>query len=418
MARVELKGLRKEYDGAVAVEGLDLNVKDKEFVVLLGPSGCGKTTTLRCIAGLEDVDDGEIHIGDRLVNDMSPRDRNIAMVFQSYALYPHMSVYQNMAFPLENAKVAEREIVERVNRTARLLQIEGLLSRKPAQLSGGQRQRVALGRAIVREPTVFLMDEPLSNLDAQLRVHMRAELKRLQKDIGVTTIYVTHDQVEAMTMGDRVAVMRKGELQQVAAPQELYDRPVNLFVGGFIGSPAMNMVEAMTMADRVALMSKGVLQQYDGPRTIYDRPSNEFVAGFIGSPPINLVPCDLQDGGTLDAGEFQIPVPNQFAGPLKRTACERVLLGIRPQDLTVSAGDSSGTEGEVLQRFPSSSVPAEIYTTEPLGDATILDLKVGAMLLKALVGATFEGDAGTQVVIRFPPERIHLFDRTSGRAIE
>src|SRR5439155_947636 len=273
MARVELKGLRKEYDGAVAVEGLDLNVKDKEFVVLLGPSGCGKTTTLRCIAGLEDVDDGEIHIGDRLVNDMSPRDRNIAMVFQSYALYPHMSVYQNMAFPLENAKVVEREIVERVDRTARLLQIEGLLSRKPAQLSGGQRQRVALGRAIVREPTVFLMDEPLSNLDAQLRVHMRA-------------------------------------------------------------------------------------------------------------------------------------------------ACERVLLGIRPQDLTVSAGDSSGTEGEVLQRFPSSSVPAEIYTTEPLGDATILDLKVGAMLLKALVGATFEGDAGTQVVIRFPPERIHLFDRTSGRAIE
>jgi multiple sugar transport system ATP-binding protein len=371
MARVELKGLRKEYDGAVAVEGLDLNVKDKEFVVLLGPSGCGKTTTLRCIAGLEDVDGGEIHIGDRLVNDMSPRDRNIAMVFQSYALYPHMTVYQNMAFPLENAKVAEREIVERVNRTARLLQIEGLLSRKPAQLSGGQRQRVALGRAIVREPTVFLMDEPLSNLDAQLRVHMRAELKRLQKDIGVTTIYVTHDQVEAMTM-----------------------------------------------ADRVALMSKGVLQQYDGPRTIYDRPSNEFVAGFIGSPPINLVPCDLQDGGTLDAGEFQIPVPDQFTGPLKRTACERVLLGIRPQDLTVSAGDSSGTEGEVLHRFPSSSVPAEIYTTEPLGDATILDLKVGAMLLKALVGATFEGDAGTQVIIRFPPERIHLFDRTSGRAIE
>src|SRR5437870_9893847 len=298
MARVELKGLRKEYDGAVAVEGLDLNVKDKEFVVLLGPSGCGKTTTLRCIAGLEDVDDGEIHIGDRLVNDMSPRDRNIAMVFQSYALYPHMSVYQNIAFPVENAEVAEREIVERVNRTARLLQIEGLLSRKPAQLSGGQRQRVALGRAIVREPTVFLMDEPLSNLDAQLRVHMRAELKRLQKDIGVTTIYVTHDQVEAMTMADRVAILNGGLLQQFGPPTEIFRSPANQFVGGFIGNPPMNFVEGSL-----------------GPK------------------------------GTFDAGEFQIPVPNQFAGPLKRTACERVLLGIRPQDLTVSAGDSSGTGG-------------------------------------------------------------------------
>jgi multiple sugar transport system ATP-binding protein len=370
MARVELKGLRKQYDGTVAVEGLDLEIRDKEFVVLLGPSGCGKTTTLRCIAGLEDVDQGEIYIGGDLVNDRSPRDRNIAMVFQSYALYPHMTVYQNIAFPLENARVAEREIIDRVNRTARLLQIEPLLGRKPAQLSGGQRQRVALGRAIVREPSVFLMDEPLSNLDAQLRVHMRAELKRLQKDIGVTTIYVTHDQVEAMTM-----------------------------------------------ADRVALMSKGVLQQYAGPRTIYDRPANEFVAGFIGSPPINLVPCDLDDGGALDAGDFRIPVPTQFTGPLQRSSAEKVTLGIRPQDVAVAPGDSSGTSGEVLQRFPSSSVPAEIYTTEPLGDSTILDLKVGDRLLKALVGATFEGDAGTRVVIRFPPERIHLFDRASGLAI-
>src|SRR5438552_10079458 len=293
MARVELKGLRKEYDGAVAVEGLDLNVKDKEFVVLLGPSGCGKTTTLRCIAGLEDVDDGEIHIGDRLVNDMSPRDRNIAMVFQSYALYPHMSVYQNMAFPLENAKVAEREIVQRVNRAARLLQIESLLGRKPIQLSGGQRQRVALGRAIVREPSVFLMDEPLSNLDAQLRVHMRAELKRLQKDLGITTIYVTHDQVEAMTM-----------------------------------------------ADRVALMNKGVLQQYQGPRTLYDRPANRFVASFIGSPPINLVSCDLVDGGILDAGDFRLPLPERLARPLEEASTEEVVLGIRPQDLGVSVGMS------------------------------------------------------------------------------
>ena len=370
MARVEIKGLRKEFDGTVAVEGLNLSIKDKEFIVLLGPSGCGKTTTLRCVAGLEDADAGEIYIGDTLVNDLDPKERNVAMVFQSYALYPHMTVYGNMAFPLENARVAEREINERVNRTARLLQIEGLLARKPAQLSGGQRQRVALGRAIVREPSVFLMDEPLSNLDAQLRVHMRAELKRLQKDLGVTTIYVTHDQVEAMTM-----------------------------------------------ADRVALMNKGVLQQCEPPRIMYDRPANKFCAGFIGSPPINLIPCDLRDGGILDAGDFHIPVPEHLAAPLERMSTDGVILGIRPQDLHVSHEGVPDASGVVVYRFPSSSVPAEVYTTEPLGDATILDLKVGDKLLKALVAATFEGEAGTKVVIGFPPERIHLFDRGSGRAI-
>src|SRR5439155_11271385 len=223
MARVETRGLRKEFEGTVAVENLDLEVRDKEFVVLLGPSGCGKTTTLRCVAGLEEADGGEIYIGDRLVNELDPKDRNVAMVFQSYALYPHMTVFQNLAFPLENAKVAESEIVQRVNRAARLLQIESLLGRKPIQLSGGQRQRVALGRAIVREPSVFLMDELMSNLDAQIRVHMRAELKRLQKDLGITTIYVTHDQVEAMTMADRVALMSKGVLQQYHGPRIMYD---------------------------------------------------------------------------------------------------------------------------------------------------------------------------------------------------
>jgi multiple sugar transport system ATP-binding protein len=281
-----------------------------------------------------------------------------------------MTVYGNIAFPLENARVAEKEINERVNRTARLLQIEPLLSRKPAQLSGGQRQRVALGRAIVREPTVFLMDEPLSNLDAQLRVHMRAELKRLQKDLGVTTIYVTHDQVEAMTM-----------------------------------------------ADRVALMNKGVLQQCEAPRMMYDRPTNQFCASFIGSPPINLIPCDLLDGGTLDAGEFRIQVPEHLAGALQKAPTEKLILGIRPQDLDVSKDGGTQTSGVVLYRFPASSVPAEIYTTEPLGDATILDLKVGDKLLKALVAPTFEGEAGTKVVVGFPPDRVHLFDRGSGRAI-
>src|SRR5213596_975281 len=289
MARVEIRGLRKEFEGTVAVENLDLEVRDKEFVVLLGPSGCGKTTTLRCIAGLEEADGGEIYIGDRLVNDLDPKERNIAMVFQSYALYPHMTVYGNMAFPLENARLSEREVVDRVNRTAKLLQIEALLGRKPAQLSGGQRQRVALGRAIVREPTVFLMDEPLSNLDAQLRVVMRAELKKLQKDLGVTTIYVTHDQVEAMTM-----------------------------------------------ADRVALLNKGMLQQYDGPRSLYSHPANEFTAAFIGSPPINLIECDLVDGSLLDAADFSVPLPDQFAEACGRNSTTKLVLGVRPQDIHVS----------------------------------------------------------------------------------
>src|SRR5881409_346750 len=359
---------RSEEDDELLV--LDLEVEDKEFVVLLGPSGCGKTTTLRCVAGLESADEGEIYIGDRLVNDLDPKDRNVAMVFQSYALYPHMTVYQNMAFPLENAKVAEREIIASVNRVAKLLQIETLLGRKPSQLSGGQRQRVAVGRAIVREPQVFLMDEPLSNLDAQLRVHMRAELKKLQKVLGVTTIYVTHDQVEAMTM-----------------------------------------------ADRVALLHKGVLQQYDAPQTLYNRPTNSFTASFVGSPPIDLVDCDLADGNVLDAGSFRIPVPDRFLEPLKRTASEKLVLGIRPQDLRVNPTPPTEADGVVVYRFPSTSVPAEIYTTEPLGDSTILDLKVGETLLKAVVGATFAGDTGSKVELHFPPDRIHLFERGSGHAI-
>jgi len=335
-------------------------MKDKEFVVLLGPSGCGKTTTLRCVAGLESPDDGEIYIGDRLVNDLDSKERNVAMVFQSYALYPHMTAYKNMAFPLENAKVPEGEIIRRVNEVAGLLQIEGLLGRKPSQLSGGQRQRVALGRAIVREPQVFLMDEPLSNLDAKLRVHMRAELKKLQKVLGVTTIYVTHDQVEAMTM-----------------------------------------------ADRVALLHKGVLQQYDGPRKLYSHPSNQFAAGFVGSPPINLIECDLVDGSLLDAADFSVPLPDQFAEACGRNSTTKLVLGVRPQDIRVSTVEPAET----------GCIPAEIYTTEPLGDSTILDVKVGDKLLKAMAAAAFEGDAGLKVWIRFVAERTHLFDRSSGEAI-
>jgi multiple sugar transport system ATP-binding protein len=245
MAGVTFEGVGKVYpDGTRAVSDVDLEINDGEFMVLVGPSGCGKTTALRMVAGLEDISEGVLRIGDRVVNHVPPRDRDIAMVFQSYALYPHLSVYDNIAFGLKLRKEKKSEIDKRVHEAAHVLGLEPFLKRKPRALSGGQRQRVAMGRAIVRRPQAFLMDEPLSNLDAKLRVQTRAEIAKLQNDLGTTTIYVTHDQIEAMTMGDRVAVMRKGELQQVAPPQELYDRPVNLFVGGFIGSPAMNMVEA------------------------------------------------------------------------------------------------------------------------------------------------------------------------------
>src|SRR5690349_16752029 len=245
MAQVAFERVSKIYpDGTRAVNDINLDIRDGEFMVLVGPSGCGKTTALRMVAGLEEIPEGALKIGDRIVNHVPSRDRDIAMVFQSYALYPHLSVYENIAFGLRLRKMSKQEIDERVHRAAGVLGLEEYLKRKPRALSGGQRQRVAMGRAIVRQPAAFLMDEPLSNLDAKLRVAMRAEIAGIQQRLGVTTIYVTHDQVEAMTMGDRVAVMRKGELQQVASPQDLYDHPVNLFVGGFIGSPAMNMLEA------------------------------------------------------------------------------------------------------------------------------------------------------------------------------
>jgi multiple sugar transport system ATP-binding protein len=245
MARVELDEIWKVFpDGTRAVSALSLDIHDGEFVVLVGPSGCGKTTALRMLAGLEEITAGEVRIDDRVVNRVPPRDRDIAMVFQNYALYPHLTVGENMGFGLKLRRVKKDEIRQRVEQAAGILGLEDLLDRKPRNLSGGQRQRVAMGRAIVREPQAFLMDEPLSNLDAKLRVQMRSEIARIQRDLGVTTVYVTHDQVEAMTMGDRVAVMRRGILQQVDAPQVLYDRPCNVFVGGFIGSPAMNLVEA------------------------------------------------------------------------------------------------------------------------------------------------------------------------------
>src|SRR5213082_3602451 len=264
MAGVSFEHVTKTYaDGTTAVNSLDLGVDDGEFMVLVGPSGCGKTTALRMVAGLEDISRGVLKIGERVVNHVPSRDRDIAMVFQSYALYAHLSVYDNIAFGLKIKKLPKDEIEKRVENAARILGLEPFLKRKPRALSGGQRQRVAMGRAIVREPAAFLMDEPLSNLDAKLRVQMRAEIAGIQHDLGVTTIYVTHDQIEAMTMGDRVAVMRKGELQQVADPHTHDDRPVNLFVGGFIGSPAMNMIEA-TLEHRNGSIVANIGEQASG----------------------------------------------------------------------------------------------------------------------------------------------------------
>jgi ABC-type sugar transport system ATPase subunit len=247
MASVTFEHVTKRYDGTVAVDDLNLEVADGEFLVLVGPSGCGKTTALRMIAGLEEITDGRLSIGERVVNNLAPAQRNVAMVFQSYALYPHMTVYDNLSFGLHNTKVPKDEIKQRVERAAAILDLSELLKRKPKQLSGGQRQRVALGRAIVREPAVFLMDEPLSNLDAKLRVATRAEILKLHQRVDATTVYVTHDQVEAMTMGDRIVVMSQGVLQQIGTPEDLYTKPVNVFVAGFIGSPAMNLVPAPTV---------------------------------------------------------------------------------------------------------------------------------------------------------------------------
>ena len=288
-------------DGTKAVSEMSLDIEDGEFMVLVGPSGCGKTTALRMVAGLEDISEGVLKIGERVVNNVPPKDRDIAMVFQSYALYPHLTVYDNIAFSLKLQGEKKPEIARRVNEAAKVLGLETLLDRKPRALSGGQRQRVAMGRAIVRDPQAFLMDEPLSNLDAKLRVQMRAEISRLQTDLGTTTIYVTHDQIEAMTMGDRIAVMRKGELQQVGPPQDLYDSPVNLFVGGFIGSPAMNMLEAQLarsdggmavdiggqrLALDEALGSRPALRNYEGKTVIVGiRPEHVEDATLAEAPP-------------------------------------------------------------------------------------------------------------------------------------
>jgi len=379
MARVDLVDVEKRYGDFVAVDGFNLKVRDGEFVVLVGPSGCGKTTTLRMVAGLEDATSGEIRIDGELVNDMPPKDRDVAMVFQSYALYPHMNVFDNMAFslkmrrfPAEGAgerapprRMSREEISRRVHEAARLLGIEDQLTKKPAQLSGGQRQRVALGRAIVRHPRVFLFDEPLSNLDAKLRVAMRAELAKLHQVLRTTMLYVTHDQAEAMTLGERVVVMDKGIVQQVDDPQALYDRPTNLFVAGFIGSPAMNFLEATVV---------------------------------------------VRDGGLfLDFGTFRLEVPSEIAGPARPHADRTVVFGIRPEDIY------DRLFAQMMR--PNAAVTGRVDVKEPMGSDLFLYLTVGHRTIHARMSPSTKVEVRGSLDIYFDMGRMHLFEKDSGRAI-
>lgn len=365
MASVKLIHVHKYYEKQVhAIQDANVDIRDKEFVVLVGPSGCGKTTLLRMIAGLEEISEGEIYIGDRLVNNVQPKDRDIAMVFQNYALYPHMTVYDNMAFGLKLRKFSKPEIDKRVRDAARLLELENYLDRKPKALSGGQRQRVALGRAIVRKPQVFLFDEPLSNLDAKLRVQMRIEINKLHHRLKATMIYVTHDQVEAMTMGNRIVVMRDGLIQQVGSPLELYNHPVNIFVAGFIGSPAMNFIEGEL------IVNKGDMQ-------------------FRSSSAI----VDLE------------PV---WITKLKAKNIKKVVLGVRPENLILSKAD---------QASGNNHLKAEVEVVEPMGSETFCYLKSGELLLTMRSASHTDLKPGQKVRITLDTDHIHLFDKTTEKSL-
>jgi len=364
MARVTLSGLGKRYGGVTAVRDVDLVVEDEEFVVLVGPSGCGKSTTLRMVAGLEEISAGTIAIGERVVNHLPPKDRDIAMVFQNYALYQHMSVYDNLAFGLRNRKVPEDRIRQEIDRAVQILGIGDLLARKPRQLSGGQQQRVALGRCIVRHPQVFLFDEPLSNLDAKLRAQMRIELKRLRERVATTSIYVTHDQVEAMTLGDRVVVMSDGLVRQVGTPLEIYSRPVSRFVAGFIGSPAMNFIEV-----RVAGHGDGIDVRADGLR---------------------------------------LDVPASRRDALAAYADRQVTLGVRPEHIALANGAAAG----------AAAAEGRIEVTEQLGSELLADVLVGSTsLIVSRVDPEARLERGQPVGLAFNASRLHFFDPDSGAAI-
>ncbi len=365
MARVRFENVDKIYSGkVVAATDINLEIMDKELLVLVGPSGCGKSTVLRMVAGLEEATAGRIYFDDEDVTDLSPKDRNIAMVFQNYALYPHMTVYENMAFGLKLRKHPREEIEERVGEAAGLLGIEKLLERKPKALSGGQRQRVALGRAIVRKPRVFLFDEPLSNLDAKMRVQMRAEIRKLNLKIKTTMIYVTHDQVEAMTLGDRLAVMNEGRILQVGSPIDLYNRPADRFVAAFIGSPAMNFME-------------GTL-----------RPGAEAV---------------------LETSFSRIPLPDKFGSSLGGSTEGRFTIGIRPEDVRISK-DGSAPDG-------FHGVPAVIELYETLGNEMIFHLRCGDELLISREAPDVTGSPGTKVQALLDMSKVHLFDGVSGKSL-
>jgi multiple sugar transport system ATP-binding protein len=358
-----MRSLNKKYDEVHAVKDVNLDIRDQEFMVLVGPSGCGKTTTLRMVAGLESITSGRILIDDTVVNDLPPMDRDIAMVFQNYALYPHMSVYDNMAFGLKMRKFDKAEIAKRVQEAADVLGIRDYLKRKPRQLSGGQRQRVALGRAIVRHPRVFLFDEPLSNLDAKLRVQMRVELKKLHERLGTTAIYVTHDQVEAMTLGDRVVVMADGYVQQVGEPMELYNNPANRFVAGFIGSPAMNFAK---------------------------------------------VRVSQENGAVWATGEgIKIKVPAPEAARLGAYVGKEVTLGVRPEDMLV-AGD--GDAGDL-------TLDCVVEVVERLGSEILLDIAVGQATMVASVEPTVTAKMHDRMRLALNPDRLHFFDSETEAAI-
>ncbi len=380
MAGVVLDKVNKVYpNGYQAIHDLDLEIEDREFLVLVGPSGCGKSTALRMVAGLEEISSGTMSIGEQIVNDVEPKDRDIAMVFQNYALYPHMTVYDNIGFALKLSRTPKRELNERVRDAARILELEDFLDRKPGQLSGGQRQRVAMGRAIVRHPAAFLMDEPLSNLDAKLRVQMRAEIARLQHDLGITTLYVTHDQVEAMTMGDRVAVLKDGHLQQVDTPQNLYDHPANVFVGAFIGSPSMNLYEGGLSSDGGALT--------------------------LGSQTINLDPVVFD----------KRPGLRSYFG-------RQVVVGIRPEDMEDPAYSDAVNRGNHLRSTVTliEALGAEVMVhfqldarTVDSGDPDVLDDVGDTGRTVARFDPRSAARIGAALEVAVTTENIHFFDMSS-----
>ena len=381
MASLSLRHIYKKYPGGVtAVSDFNLEVKDKEFLVLVGPSGCGKSTTLRMIAGLEEISEGELFIGDRLVNDVAPKDRKIAMVFQNYALYPHMSVFENMAFGLKLSKVPKETIKKKVEDAARILDITHLLDRKPKALSGGQKQRVALGRAIVRNPAVFLLDEPLSNLDAKLRAAMRTELTKLHQRVATTFVYVTHDQVEAMTMATRIVVMKDGLIQQVDTPQNLYDAPCNKFVAGFIGTPQMNFLDG-----RLEAKGEDVYFVFDRVTEVNMKPQVE---------PVLI---------KLPAEKVSDPAVKEYIG-------KEIVAGIRPECIHDDAGN--------IAMFPDAVVDTDVEVTELMGAEIYLYLKVGdEAKLTARVSSRSTSRAGDKIQVAFDTARIHLFDKDTERCI-